>query len=164
MCTWRRSWPPAGRPLPPIPESRCSAPPGTSPGAACRGRHPRRQQAPAAVHRRDTVVPADVVLPHDAGARRARPSIQATSIHGGAVAYLAAQFGIKQVGYRDSIAVRCRTRQRPASSRSPRTGESRCSRSTGSALMRWVNASVSPSPCTPQTATGSSVTWARRRR
>ena len=32
--------------------------------------------------------------------------IQATSIHGGAVAYLAAQFGIKQVGYRDSIAVR----------------------------------------------------------
>jgi len=32
--------------------------------------------------------------------------IQATSIEGGAVAYLAAQFGIKQVGYRDSIAVR----------------------------------------------------------
>ena len=32
--------------------------------------------------------------------------IQATSIDGGAVAYLAAQFGIKQVGYRDSIAVR----------------------------------------------------------
>lgn len=32
--------------------------------------------------------------------------IQATSIEGGAVAYLAAEFGIKQVGYRDSIAVR----------------------------------------------------------
>jgi GntR family transcriptional regulator len=32
--------------------------------------------------------------------------IQATSIDRGAVAYLAAQFGIKQVGYRDSIAVR----------------------------------------------------------
>jgi GntR family transcriptional regulator len=32
--------------------------------------------------------------------------IQATSIDGGAVAYLAAKFGIKQVGYRDSIAVR----------------------------------------------------------
>jgi len=32
--------------------------------------------------------------------------IQATSIDGGAVAYLAAECGIKQVGYRDSIAVR----------------------------------------------------------
>jgi len=32
--------------------------------------------------------------------------IQATTIRGGAVAYLAADFGIKQVGYRDSIAVR----------------------------------------------------------
>jgi len=32
--------------------------------------------------------------------------IQATDIEGGAVAYLAAQCGIKQVGYRDSIAVR----------------------------------------------------------
>jgi GntR family transcriptional regulator len=32
--------------------------------------------------------------------------IQATSIEVGAVAYLAAEYGIKQVGYRDSIAVR----------------------------------------------------------
>ena len=51
--------------------------------------------------------------------------IQATSIEGGAVAYLAAQFGIKQVGYRDSIAVRV-----------PNESESRCSRSTVSDLMR----------------------------